>query len=74
MNSVRLTAGALLIDTSGRFLFQQRDDIPDILHPGKIGLFGGHREGAETALQCVCREVHEETGSLMPESAFHHWF
>jgi 8-oxo-dGTP diphosphatase len=72
MNNVRRTASALLIDTEGRFLFQQRDDVPNILHPGKIGLFGGHREGAETALQCVCREVHEETGSQVPETAFQH--
>ena len=53
---------AILIDSHGRFLLQQRDDIPGILHPGKIGLFGGHREGEETYLQCVVREIHEEIG------------
>ena len=43
----REVAGALLVDTLGRFLLQQRDDKPGIVEPGKIGLFGGHREGNE---------------------------
>jgi hypothetical protein len=37
---MRETSGALLIDTEGHFLFQRRDDIPTILYPGKIALFG----------------------------------
>jgi 8-oxo-dGTP diphosphatase len=40
----REIAGAIIIDTFGRFLLQQRDDILGIIHPGKVGLFGGHRE------------------------------
>jgi 8-oxo-dGTP diphosphatase len=40
--------GAVLIDMRGRFLFQRRDDVPGILSPGKIGLFGGHRKTGET--------------------------
>ncbi len=63
-------AAAILIDTRGRLLFQQRDDIAGILHPGKIGLFGGHREGDETFLQCVRREIHEEIGLLLPAERF----
>jgi hypothetical protein len=46
---------AIIIDAQGRFLLQQRDDVPGILQP--VGLFGGHREGSETYLQCVVREV-----------------
>jgi 8-oxo-dGTP diphosphatase len=41
----------------GRFL---RDDITGIIHPGKVGLFGGHREGDEAYLECIVREIHEE--------------
>jgi 8-oxo-dGTP diphosphatase len=64
----RRIACAILLDTQGRLLLQRRDDIPGILQPGKIGLFGGHREGSETFLNCVMREVQEETGlSLQPE-------
>jgi 8-oxo-dGTP pyrophosphatase MutT (NUDIX family) len=37
-----------------------------IVAPGKIGLFGGHREGNETFLECVVREVQEETGLALP--------
>ena len=61
-------ASAVLIDMLGRFLFQRRDDVPGILSPGKVGLFGGHRETGETYLQSVVREVHEEIGYyLRPE-------
>jgi len=61
---------AILIDTLGRFLLQQRDDISGIFQPGKIGLFGGHREGDETYLQCIVREVHEEISYFLPPERF----
>lgn len=51
---------AVLVDTQGRILLQRRDDVPGILNPGRIGLFGGHREGEETLLQCAAREITEE--------------
>ncbi len=64
----REIACAVLLDPHGRFLLQRRDNVPNILYPGKIGLFGGHREGEETFLECVVREVSEETGYLaLPE-------
>ena len=68
----REVAAALLIDTRGRFLLQQRDNVPGILFPGKIGLFGGHREGNETFLECVVREVHEEISLFIPPERFEH--
>jgi len=61
---------AVLIDTFGRFLLQQRDNLPGIVHPGKIGLFGGHRECGETYLQCIVREVHEELSYFIPPERF----
>jgi 8-oxo-dGTP diphosphatase len=63
-------ASAVLIDTLGRYLFQRRDDVPGILSPGKVGLFGGHREAGETYLQCVVREVHEEIGYFVRPERF----
>ena len=66
-------ACAILIDTLGRFLLQQRDDIPGILYPGKVGLFGGHREGDESYLQCVIREIHEEIGYFVMPEQFHYF-
>ena len=68
----RETSGAILIDSLGRFLFQQRDDNPEILYPGMIGLFGGHREGSETFLECVVREVFEEITYFVPSERFAH--
>jgi 8-oxo-dGTP pyrophosphatase MutT (NUDIX family) len=66
------TSAAILIDSLGRFLFQQRDNVPDIVYPGLIGLFGGHREGNETFLECVIREVHEEISYFVPSERFAH--
>jgi 8-oxo-dGTP diphosphatase len=66
-------AGAILIDTRGRMLLQQRDDIAGIVQPGKIGLFGGHRESDETFLECVVRDVSEEIGYRIPAEQFQHW-
>jgi len=63
-------ACAILVDVFGRLLLQQRDDIPGILQPGKIALFGGHREHDETYLQCVVREVYEETSYFLPPERF----
>jgi 8-oxo-dGTP diphosphatase len=66
----REIACAILIDTSRRFLLQQRDDVAGILHPGKVSLFGGHREGGETFLQCAVREIHEEISYFVPADRF----
>jgi 8-oxo-dGTP pyrophosphatase MutT (NUDIX family) len=65
----RAIAAAVVVDTSGDLLLQLRDDRPDIIYPGGIGLFGGHREGDESALDCVVRELAEElTYDIAPES------
>jgi 8-oxo-dGTP diphosphatase len=58
----REVAAAILLGTCGRVLLQQRDDVPGILYPGMIGLFGGHREAGEMYLACAQREIEEETG------------
>ena len=63
-------ACAIVVDTHGRFLLQLRDRKPTIRYPGKIGLFGGHREAGETTLQCVEREIYEEIGCQAPPEAF----
>jgi len=66
----REIACAVVIDTQNRLLLQQRDDVPGILQPGKVGLFGGHREGSETYLQCAVRELHEELSYFIPPERF----
>ena len=60
----REIACAIIIDTSGRFLLMLSG------HPGKVGLFGGHREGDETFLECVVRERHEEISYFVPAERF----
>jgi hypothetical protein len=69
----REIACAIIIDTSGSFLLQQRDDVVGILHPGKVSLFGGHREGSETFLECVVREIHEEPATSYKRISFNIW-
>lgn len=69
-------ASAIIIDGRGNFLLQRRDNIPGIICPGMIGLFGGHREGGETFIQCIVRELREELSCplephmLTPMTAF----
>lgn len=69
-SSKREVASAILLDDSGRLLMQQRDMIAGIDHPGKIGLFGGHRKAHETYLQCVVREIYEEIHYFIPPGDF----
>ena len=52
----REIAAAILFDATGNMLLQRRDDKLGIIQPGKVGMFGGHREGAESFLECVIRE------------------
>ena len=67
---MRQAAAAILFDPLGRLLLQQRDNIPNIRYPGMVGLFGGHREGDESFLDCVVREVHEELSFYLPPERF----
>jgi 8-oxo-dGTP pyrophosphatase MutT (NUDIX family) len=66
----REIACAIVIDTSGRFLLQLRDNVVGILHPGMVTLFGGHREGDETFLECVVREIQEEFSYFVAPEQF----
>ena len=59
---IRDFAAAILIDPLGQLLFQLRDNVRGIVHPGKIALFGGRREPLESPLECIVREVAEEIG------------
>ena len=68
----REVACAILIDVFDRYLLQQRDNKSGIIYPGRIGLFGGHREGIETYHQCVVREITEEISHSVPPSKFAH--
>ncbi|WP_128970477.1 NUDIX domain-containing protein [Bradyrhizobium tropiciagri] len=68
--AVREGTSALLVSTDGRLLMQLRDDLPHVSDPGKISLFGGRREGTETSLECVVREIYEEIGHYLAPERF----
>lgn len=69
-DQLREGTAALLVSSDGQFLFQQRDNLPHLLDSGMISLFGGRREGHESFLECVVREVHEEIGYYLPPERF----
>ncbi|MEO1014589.1 MAG: NUDIX domain-containing protein [Pseudomonadota bacterium] len=60
----------VLIKTQGEgpFLLQERPRGENIQYPGRFSMFGGRREGKETAEGCAVREVLEEAGlELKPD-------
>lgn len=60
--AVRQVANVLLMDSSGNFVMQQRDDKPGINNPGEISAFGGKVKASdESHLQAAARELREET-------------
>jgi 8-oxo-dGTP pyrophosphatase MutT (NUDIX family) len=69
-HKIREGAAAILISRDRQLLLQLRDNLPHVSDPGKIGLFGGRREGGESFLDCVVREVHEEIGLLLSPERF----
>lgn len=56
------SVGAVIRVGTARFLFQQRDDKPDIIMPGRWGFFGGHVDGSEDWHAAMVRELEEELG------------
>jgi 8-oxo-dGTP diphosphatase len=57
-----------LVNPDGHFILQRRDFAPGTYNPGRLSMFGGALEGAETPLECAVRELREETGMDVAES------
>ena len=51
---------AILMNSNGQVLLQQRDNNPQIRYPAHWALFGGSMEDGESAIEAVAREVKEE--------------
>ena len=56
----RSYVGALLVDTNGKLITQQRDDKPEITNPGMVSLFGGTSHEGESPIETLRRELQEE--------------
>jgi 8-oxo-dGTP pyrophosphatase MutT (NUDIX family) len=71
------TSVVVFITEDGKVVLQRRSqDAPN--SAGRLGLFGGHIEGKESARQALKREIQEET-SLKPtmrpkKIAEQHWY
>ena len=62
-----LTVGAILMNTAGKILLQQRDDRPDLRYAGHWTTFGGRVEPGEHPDAALRRELLEEI-ELAPET------
>jgi len=71
---LRQASCAILLSSCGQLILQQRDDVPGIVYPGLISLFGGHREPGESPHLCVQRELAEEIGVQLPLDALTPFF
>ena len=56
----RSYVGALLVDTNGKLITQQREDKPGITNPGMVSLFGGTSHEGESPIETLRRELEEE--------------
>jgi 8-oxo-dGTP pyrophosphatase MutT (NUDIX family) len=52
--------------------FSSETIVPVFYSRERLPLFGGHREGNETYLQCLVREINEEIGYFVPAERFEH--
>jgi 8-oxo-dGTP pyrophosphatase MutT (NUDIX family) len=57
-------AGAILVNSNGKFLLNLRD-ASNTLFPSLWDLIGGKIEAAESAEDCMLREIFEETGEAL---------
>ncbi len=62
MSNQTVEVAIAILYRDNKFLFQLRDDIPNIVYPGHWGLFGGHLDPGETPEVAVKRELLEEIG------------
>ena len=62
-------AAALIQLTDGRYVLQLRDARPDIFYPDHWGCFGGAIDPGETPEAALVRELDEELGLRLVESA-----
>lgn len=66
----RAVVSAILTDSEGRILLQQRDDNPEILYAGWWTLFGGYVEEGEAVEDAIKRELREELDLTLPLTAW----
>ncbi len=61
----KATDTTFILVRAGQMLMQLREDKPGIRHPGTWNFPGGGMKAGETAIDCIIREVKEETGLVV---------
>ena len=64
-------SGCIIEVSKDAYIFQLRDNKPEISSPNIISTFGGRLENGESFLSAIKRELYEELGIVIPESNFH---
>lgn len=64
-----VAARVVILDSDGSIVLQRRR-ADDENNAGKLGCFGGNREGRESLMFTLAREVKEELGRNIPFGAF----
>lgn len=60
IEETNIGAHALLITNEGKVIMQLRDDLPGIVNPGLISLFGGTIKSGESVEEGLKRELRDE--------------
>jgi hypothetical protein len=68
--SMHEIASALLFDTTGRFLFQQRDNIEGITEPGKMGSLVGTKRPTKRSSNAFRGRCQRNSASICHWSCF----
>ena len=72
-DTIKIQTSHAILQVSGKYVLQLRDNKPTIASAGKWSLFGGMINGNETPLQAINREILEEL-NIKPEEYRFLWF
>jgi 8-oxo-dGTP pyrophosphatase MutT (NUDIX family) len=61
---------AIIVRADGKYVLQQRSQLPTIWYPGHWGVFGGGMDPGETPIETLRRELREELEYELRDASF----
>jgi 8-oxo-dGTP diphosphatase len=61
---------AVIYNGEGEVLLQLRDNKPNLRSPGYWTLPGGQQENTESQIECIVREIYEETNLILKNPVY----